>query len=235
MLNNFFKAVAEIWKLQWKSYKGTGLLWITPVYFGYTRFIIKEESQKINPFESGGLSRLKLLFKFIVSRVYFIFIMILQTWGDVIIVYLQQVWTSLAAFVPSFIGAVLVFLIGWVVAEAVGSIVHQVVRALRLDGLLHKLDLGRIAERAGWKLDSGAFAGWIVKWSLVVAFLLASVSILGLTAVSDFLKDVLLYIPNVVIAALVLVIAAIVADVVERAVRGSVEAAGYRGSLSALF
>ncbi|OHA03625.1 MAG: hypothetical protein A3J58_00895 [Candidatus Sungbacteria bacterium RIFCSPHIGHO2_02_FULL_52_23] len=56
MLNNFFKVVAEIWKLQWKSYKGTGLLWITLVYFGYTRFIIKEESQKINPFESGGLS-----------------------------------------------------------------------------------------------------------------------------------------------------------------------------------
>ncbi|MBI2053164.1 MAG: hypothetical protein HYT41_00245 [Candidatus Sungbacteria bacterium] len=160
--------------------------------------------------------------------------MILQTWGDVIIVSLQQVWTSLAAFVPSFIGAVLVFLIGWVVAEAVGGIVHQVVRALRLDGLLHRLDLGRIAERAGWKLDSGAFAGWIVKWSLVVAFLLASVNILGLTAVSDFLKDVLLYIPNVVIAALVLVIAAIVADVVERAVRGSVEAAGYRGSFAGL-
>jgi len=160
--------------------------------------------------------------------------MILQTWGDVIIVSLQEVWVSLASFLPSFIGAILVFLIGWIVAEAVGGIVHQVIRALRLDGLLHKLDLGRVVERAGWKLNSGAFAGWIVKWSLVVAFLLASVNILGLTAVSDFLKDVLLYIPNVIVAALVLVIAAVVADVVERAVRGSVEAAGYRGSLAGL-
>lgn len=160
--------------------------------------------------------------------------MILQTWGDVIIVSLQEVWVSLAAFIPSFIGAILVFLIGWIVAEAMGGIVHQVVRALRLDGLLHRLDLGRVAERAGWKLDSGAFAGWVVKWALVIAFLLAAVNILGLTAVSDFLKDVLLYIPNVVVAALVLVIAAVVADVVERAVRGSVEAAGYRGSLAGL-
>lgn len=157
--------------------------------------------------------------------------MILQTWGDVIVASLQEVWTSMAAFVPSLIGAVLVFLIGWVFAEAMAKIVEQVVRALRIDALLHKLDLGRAAERAGWHLNAGAFAGWIVKWSLVIAFLLASVNILGLTAVSDFLKDVLLYVPNVIVAALILVIAALVADVVERLVRGSAEAAGYRGSL----
>jgi len=144
---------------------------------------------------------------------------------------LQEVWTSVAAFVPSLVGAVLVFIIGWVVAEAFSKLVGQLVRALRVDALLHKLDVGRAVERAGWKLDSGAFVGWLVKVSLVIAFLLASVNILGLTGVSDFLKDVLLYVPNVVVAALILIIAALVADVLERVVRGSAEAAGYRGSL----
>lgn len=157
--------------------------------------------------------------------------MILQTWGDVIVASLQEVWTSLAMFVPSFIGAVLVFLIGWIVAEALGKVVEQIVRSLRVDTLLHKLDVSRVVERAGWKLDAGAFVGWLVKWALVISFLLASANILGLTAVSDFLKAVLLYVPNVVVAALILIIAALVADVVERVVRGSVEAAGYRGSL----
>lgn len=157
--------------------------------------------------------------------------MILQTWGDVIVASLQEVWASLAAFVPLLIGALVVFLIGWVVAVALGKVVEQVVRTLRVDALLAKLDLGRAVERAGWKLNSGAFVGWLVKWSLVIAFLLAAVNILGLTAVSDFLKDVLLYVPNVVVAAMILIIAALVADVVERAVKGSVEAAGYRGSL----
>lgn len=157
--------------------------------------------------------------------------MILQTWGDVIVVSLQQVWASLANFIPLLVGAVVVFLIGWVVAVALGKVVEQVVRSLRVDALLGKLDIGRAVERAGWKLDSGAFVGWLVRWALMIAFLLAAVNILGLTAVSDFLKDVLLYIPNVVVAALILIIAALVADVVERAVKGSVEAAGYRGSL----
>lgn len=157
--------------------------------------------------------------------------MILQTWGDVIVASLQQVWVTLAAFIPLLVGAVVVFLVGWVVAVALGKAVEQMVKALRVDVLLHKLDIGHAVERAGWRLNTGVFVGWLVKWSLVIAFLLAAVNILGLSAVSDFLKDVLLYIPNVVVAALITIIAALVADVVERAVRGSVEAAGYRGSL----
>ena len=157
--------------------------------------------------------------------------MILQTWGDVIVVSLQEVWASLASFIPLLVGAVVVFLIGWVLAIALGKVVEQVVRSLRVDSLLTKLDIGRAVERAGWKLNSGAFVGGLVKWALVIAFMLAAVNILGLTAVSDFLKDVLLYIPNVIVAALILIIAALIADVVERAVKGSVEAAGYRGAL----
>jgi hypothetical protein len=157
--------------------------------------------------------------------------MILRTWGDVIVVSLQEVWASLASFIPLLVGAVVVFLIGWVVAVALGKVVEQVVRSLRVDSLLAKLDIGRAVERGGWKLNSGAFVGGLVKWALVIAFLLAAVNILGLTDVSDFLKDVLLYIPNVVVSALILIIAALIADVVERAVKGSVEAAGYRGSL----
>lgn len=157
--------------------------------------------------------------------------MILQTWGDVIVVSLQEVWASVAGFTPLLIGSVLVFVIGWVVASAVGTVIEQAVRALRIDALLHKMDIGRAVERAGWKLNVGAFVGWLVKWALVVAFLLAAVNILGLGAVSEFLREVLLYIPNVVVASIILVIAALVADVVERVVRGGVEAAGYRGSL----
>ena len=88
--------------------------------------------------------------------------MILQTWGDVIVASLQQVWASLATFIPLLIGALIVFLIGWVVAVALGKVVEQVVRTLRVDALLMKLDVGRAVERAGWKLNSGAFVGWLL-------------------------------------------------------------------------
>jgi len=156
-----------------------------------------------------------------------------ETWGDVIVVSLQQVWASVAYFVPLLVGAVVIFIIGWIVAVSLGKLVEQVVRALKVDNLLSKLEVEHAVERAGMKLNSGAFLGALVKWFLIIAFLLASVNILGdrFRPVSDFLVAVLTYIPNVLVAALMLIIAALVSVTVERLVRGSVEAAGYNGAL----
>lgn len=156
--------------------------------------------------------------------------MVLQTWGDVIVSSLQQVWASVANFVPLLIGAIIVFLIGWIVAVAVGKVVEQIVKALRVDGLLKQLEVDRFLQRGGWRLNSGAFIGALVKWFLIIVFLLAAVNILGLGQVSSFLRDVVLYLPNVIVAAFILIIAAMVSNVVERAVRGTLDAAGYRGS-----
>ncbi|HLD60826.1 MAG TPA: hypothetical protein VJA27_01705 [Patescibacteria group bacterium] len=157
--------------------------------------------------------------------------MTLILWGDVIRDSLQEVWIVVATFLPLLIGAIIVFVIGWIIAVALGKLVEQIVRALRVDMLLSKLDVEQAIERAGWKLNSGAFVGGLVKWFFIVVALLVAVNVLGLSEVSDFLRDVLVYIPNVIVAALILIIAAIVADFTERLVRGSVEAAGYKGSL----
>lgn len=155
--------------------------------------------------------------------------MVLQTWGDMIIISLQQVWTTVATFLPLFIGAVIVFIVGWVVAVTLGRVVEQAVRTLRLDSILAKMDFEKVLERAGWRLNSAAFIGGLVRWFLMVVFLLASVNILGLTQVSDFLQQVLFYLPNVIVAVFILIIAALVAELVGKFIRGSTSAAGYRG------
>lgn len=153
--------------------------------------------------------------------------MILTTWGDVIVASLQQVWTSVVQFIPLLLGAVLVFLVGWVIATALGKLVEQIIRALKIDELLAKFNFEKPLMKLGWKLHASTLIGTFVKWFLIVVFLLAAVNILGLTQVSDFLTDILLYIPNIVVAAIILIIAALVSGVVEQLVRGSVEAAGY--------
>lgn len=160
--------------------------------------------------------------------------MVLQTWGDVIVASLQKVWDSVAAFVPLLVGALVVFVLGWIAATAIGKLVEQVLKAVRLDNLVTKLSVHKIWEKAGWRSSVSGFVGLLVKWFLIVVFLLAAVNIVGLTQVSEFLKAVVIYVPNVIVAALILVIAAIVSGAVEKAVRGSVEAAGYKGSLAAV-
>ena len=156
--------------------------------------------------------------------------MIFQTWGDVVVASLQQAWAAVVSFVPLLLSAVIVFIIGWIVAVALGKLVEQIIRALRVDTFLAKLDFERALEKAGMKLNTGAFVGGLVRWFLIIVALLAAANILQLNQVTEFLTAVLLYLPNVVVAALIFVIAALVAENAERIARGSVEAVGVRGS-----
>ena len=77
--------------------------------------------------------------------------------------------------------------------------------------------------KAGFKVDASGFIGAIVKWVLVIAFLLAAVEVLGLSQFADFLGSVLAYLPNVIIAALIFVVAVIIADILEKVVRVGAE------------
>jgi hypothetical protein len=155
--------------------------------------------------------------------------MVLQTWSDVIVTSLQVTWSAVAGFVPLFLGAVIVFIIGWIIAVSLGKLVEHAVRSVKVDAILQSLDVHKALERAGLRLDSGVFIGGLVKWFLIIASLLAAVNILGLVQVSTFLRDVLLYIPNVIVAVLILLIAVMVAETTERVVRASVDAAGLQG------
>src|SRR3989344_173106 len=128
--------------------------------------------------------------------------MVLRTWGDVVVESLMQSWAAVGNFIPLFIGAVVVFLIGWVVAVALGSLIEQVVKALRIDAILQRMELEKALERGGVRLNSGMFLGALVRWFVIIVFLLAAANILGLTQVSEFLTQVLYYIPNGVVAAL---------------------------------
>jgi len=151
-------------------------------------------------------------------------------WGAVILLSLEQVWTSVMSYVPALLGAIIVFIVGWIVAVSLGKVIEQVIKSLKVDAILEQVEFHKVLDRADIKLNSGAFIGGLVRWFLIIVFLLAALNILGLNEVSGFLRDVLGYIPRVVVAALILVIAALVANTVERTARASVESAGMKGS-----
>jgi hypothetical protein len=89
------------------------------------------------------------------------------------------------------------------------------------------------AQRANVAINIPRLLGEIVKWFFILVTLLAATNILGLSEVSQFLRQVLEYVPNVVVAALILVIAVVLANFVYRTVSASVTAAGF-GSASAI-
>ncbi len=156
--------------------------------------------------------------------------MIYQSWADVIVRSLQNSWAGVIGFLPTLIGALIIFVIGLVVAAVLGTIVEKIFDALKLDSLLGKLGLEPYFTRAGIHLKGARFLGQLVNWFLIIAFLLAASDILGLFALSSFLKDVLLYIPNVIVAVLIMLAAVVLGNFLRRVVTASVTSARLHAS-----
>lgn len=150
-----------------------------------------------------------------------------QTWGDVLVVSFQELWSGVITFIPKLLIAVIIFIIGWIIAVALGKLISQIVRLFKIDKLFQALGAEEPLAKAGFKLDTGAFVGGLVRWFLIVVFLVAAIDVLGLSQVNIFLREVVLaYLPNVIVAALILVVAAFVAETMQKIVVGSAKAAG---------
>lgn len=145
--------------------------------------------------------------------------------SDIVRESLLALWTAVAGFLPRLIAAIVVFLVGWLVAVLIGKLAYHIVKILQVDRALDSIGFKKAWERSGFKLNSAYFFFELVKWFFVVVFLLSAANILGLDQVSDFLTTVVLYIPNVIVAAIVMLIGILVAKFLEGLVMASVKAA----------
>jgi len=157
--------------------------------------------------------------------------MLIETWAIVLTRSFQELWAGIIAFIPNVIVALIIFVLGWLVGAALGRVVAQLIRSVKVDSALKSTGLAEAVERAGFKLDSGAFVGALVKWFFIIVFLVASLDVLGLDQVNLFLQSVVLsYLPQVIVAVLMLLVAAIVAEFVAKAVMGAAKAAHVRSA-----
>lgn len=138
-----------------------------------------------------------------------------QAFGDLL--------RGVISFVPLLILAILVLVIGWFIALGVGRLVSDILKRIKFNQVFERGNWKEALEKAELKVDPAAFVGAIFKWVLVIVFLLAAVEILGFQQFAGFLVSVLEYLPNVIVAALIIVVAAIIADIVEKVVRAAVE------------
>lgn len=143
---------------------------------------------------------------------------------------LFNTWVGVIDFIPSLIGALIVLIIGLIVAAGLESLVQKIINAVKLDNLLRRAGLGQYFDRAGMQINSGKFIGALVYWFFVIVFILAATDILKLEGLSQFLRDVLYYIPNIIIAVLILIATVIVANLLKSIVRASVTSARLHAS-----
>lgn len=141
----------------------------------------------------------------------------------------NDVWFTIVSFVPAILAAAVIFIIGWVIGMILAKVIEQVVDVLRIDDALKASGVTEAVKDAGFHLNAGRLLGALVKWFVIIVFLMTALEILGLVRVTIFLQQVVLaYIPQVIVAVLILIIAAVVAEVVRSVVTGSSRAAGVK-------
>jgi hypothetical protein len=138
---------------------------------------------------------------------------------------LQDLLQGFIGFLPALVGALIIFVIGWFISSGVGRLVGDILKKIKFNQIFERGNWKNALEKADLKVDPSGFIGAIFKWVLVIVFLLASVEILGLNQLAAFITDVLAYLPNVLVASLIFVVAVIIADIVEKVLRAAVESA----------
>lgn len=149
-----------------------------------------------------------------------------QTWGEAISVSLIQLWDRFINFLPALVGALLVFLIGMMVATIIGKVVAKIIHTMKIDQAVERFNVSRQLKQVGIDFSVAQFFGELVKWFLVLVFLMAATDILGLAQVTEFLNSIIFYLPNVLVATVILTIAFVMGNIAHTVVRGSVHVAG---------
>lgn len=145
--------------------------------------------------------------------------------GDLFAQSLQTLFMAVAQTLPAIILAILLFIVGWLIANLVREGLREIIRAIKLDRALAHTGLDAALRRAGFTLDSGLFLGEIVKWFIVILFLQLSLGLVGLNQVNTVLTSVAGYLPNVIVAGITILAGALIAKFVGRVVEGSARAA----------
>ncbi len=141
--------------------------------------------------------------------------------------------TSLAAAlallfsaIPKILGFAVIVIVGWLIASVFAKAVAAVLRTIRFNELAERSGFAEFVRKMGMGTDSSGMIGIVVKWFIRLIALVVAFDALGLPAVSDVLRQLLLWLPNVVVALVVLVIGGLAARALSNLVRGAAAEGG---------
>ena len=147
-------------------------------------------------------------------------------WGTAVMTSLAAALSLFMAAIPRIIGFIVILIIGWLIAGVLAAAVAALLRAVKFNDLAQRSGLTGFVHNMGLRTDASGVMANIVKWFVRLIVLVVAFDALGLPAVSAVLQQFLLWIPNVVVAVVILVIAGLAANALGALVRGSAAEAG---------
>ncbi|HBG28424.1 MAG: hypothetical protein A2Y10_11000 [Planctomycetes bacterium GWF2_41_51] len=140
-------------------------------------------------------------------------------WNALIIEPVRQMLTRIMAYLPVLLGALIILIVGWIVAKTIRRLVDWLLKAVRFDMLADKAGTSEILRKGNMDVSARRLVSGIVYWLIIIMVLVMTVDALGLPKASDVLASLFAYIPKVIAALLVLIVAMFLANFISGIVR----------------
>lgn len=152
-----------------------------------------------------------------------------RTLADSLQASFYDLWGTVISFLPELVIAILVLVVGWIIGDILKSLTKKLFKTFRISAALDKAGVDALSERAGYRFKPAEFVGALVKWFVIIVFIVVALDILNLNQVTSFFTvEILTYIPRVIVAAFILLGAMVLAQIVSASVAGTARAAGFR-------
>jgi hypothetical protein len=148
-------------------------------------------------------------------------------WSAAMMTSLTGAMALFFAAIPRVIGFILILVIGWLVASLLQKAVSALLHAVKFNNLAERAGFAGFVQKMGVKTDASGFLSMVVEWFVKLIVLVVAFDALGLPAVSDVLRQLLLWLPNLVVGLVVLVIGGLLANAASSLVRGATAEAGF--------
>lgn len=152
--------------------------------------------------------------------------MMIQNWSTITIESLQDLLQGFINFFPKMVGALLILVIGWFISIWIGKFIAEILKKIKVDRIFENAKWEEALKGAELKIKVSDFIGGIVKWVLAIVFLSITVEILELDAFAKFLQAIVAWLPNLIVATAIFVVAVIVADFAEKFIKAVVNKMG---------
>jgi hypothetical protein len=140
-------------------------------------------------------------------------------WESLIAEPVRQMLTKILTYLPVLLGALVILIIGWLVAKGIRQLVDWLLKAVRFDTMADKAGISEILKKGDLKITARDVVSGLVYWLVIIMVLVMVVNALGLPKASDILASLFAYIPKVIAALLVLIVAMFLASFVSGIVR----------------
>jgi len=145
---------------------------------------------------------------------------------DRILEILGQLYRDFMIATPRILGALIIFILGWIIAKVIAGIVKRILKSLQVDKLAERLNEIDFVQKSNINIVPSTIFSKIIYYVFILVFAIVATDQLGMPVVSNLVSDIISYIPNVIAAIIVLAVGLVIADVIKSIVQTAMQSLG---------